>query len=89
MTENMDSGVSFFTRLAADLLVDNTENADLRVSRFFPAKAAIRELHLDEGVYDIKINYYDSSNRVLHSDERTRVNIVAGRLNVLESSYLN
>ena len=41
MTENMDSSFAFFTRLAADLMVDTTENADLRVSRFFPAEAAI------------------------------------------------
>ncbi len=89
MTKNMDSGVGFFTRLAADLLVDQTENADLRVSRFFPAEAAIRELHLDEGTYDIKVNYYGNGGRLLHSDERTGVRLEANRLNVLESAYLN
>jgi hypothetical protein len=89
MTENMDGGVAFFTRIAADLLVDTTENADLRVSRFFPAEAAIREIHLDEGVYDIRINYYGTGNRLLLTDERTGVKVEANRLNVLESSYLN
>jgi hypothetical protein len=89
MTENMDSGLSFFTRLAADLLVDTTENADLRVSRFFPAEAAIREIHLDEGTYDIRIHYYGSRKQRLHTDERTGVRLEADRLNVIESSYLN
>jgi len=89
MTKNMDDGMAFFTRLAADLMVDQTENADLRVSRFFPAEAAIREIHLDEGLYDIKINYYGAKGKLLHTDERTGVYVAADRLNVLESSYLN
>ncbi len=89
MTKNMDSGFGFFTRLAADLLVDQTENADLRVSRFFPAEVAIRELHLDEGTYNIKINYYTPGGRLLHTDERTGLYLKANRLNVLESAYLN
>jgi hypothetical protein len=89
MTEDMDSGMAFFTRLAADLLVDSTENADLRVSRFFPAEAAALELHLEEGTYDIRINYYNTQGRLLHTDNRVGVRIEAGRLNVLESSYLN
>ena len=89
MTKNMDGGMAFFTRLAADMLVDSTENADLRLSRFFPAEAAVRELHLDEGTYDVRIKYYTSGGKLLHIDERIGVDIKANRLNVLESSYLN
>jgi len=89
MTKNMDSGMAFFTRLAADLAIDQTENADLRVSRFFPAEAAIREIHLDEGTYDVRINYYGAKGSLLHTDERTGVYIAADHLNVLESAYLN
>ncbi|HSR88067.1 MAG TPA: hypothetical protein VLL07_03860, partial [Pontiella sp.] len=89
MTENMGAGTAFLSRLIADLMVDQTENADLRVSRFFPAEACIREIHLDEGVYDIQINYYGATGALLHSDERSGVHLEAGRLNVLESAYLN
>jgi hypothetical protein len=89
MTENMDGAVAFFTRLAADLLVDSSENADLRVSRFFPAKASIREIHLFEGAYDIRINYYDHAGKILYTDERLGYPIKANHLNVLESAYLN
>jgi hypothetical protein len=89
MTQNMEGGMAFFTRIAADLLIDNTENADLRISRFFPAMASIREIPLDEGLYDIRINYYDQNDQLLHSDERNEVHLEAGRLNVIESAYLN
>jgi hypothetical protein len=89
MTQNMENGFAFFTRLAADLLIDTTENADLRTSRFFPATASIREIHLEEGTYDIQINYYNHNNHLLHTDERTEVHLEADHLNVIESSYLN
>ncbi len=89
MTANMDGGMAFFTRLAADLLVDTTENADLRVSHFFPAKASICELHLYEGSYNIKINYYSTDGTLLYTDERPSFEIKADRLNLLESAYLN
>ncbi len=89
MVKDMGDGLAFFTRLAADLAIDQTENADLRISRFFPAEAAIGEFHLDEGIYDIRIHYYSTHGSLLRTDERTGVSIEAGKLNVLESAYLN
>ncbi|WP_372808097.1 hypothetical protein [Pontiella sp.] len=89
LTANMDSGIAFFTRLAADLVVDQTENADLRMSRFFPAESAIRELHLEAGEYDVKINYYSTNGTLLHIDNRPGTHVEAGKLNLLESVYLN
>jgi hypothetical protein len=89
MTEDMEGGIAFLGRIAADVLIGQTENADLRISRFFPAEAAVCEIHLDEGEYDITINYYSANDTLLHSDERKGVNIEAGQLNVFESAYLN
>ncbi|MBN2703906.1 MAG: hypothetical protein JXR23_06810 [Pontiellaceae bacterium] len=84
-----DGALAFLIRIFTDVATDQTENADLRVSRFFPAEAAVREIHLDEGVYDLRINYYDINNSLIYSDERTDVRIDTDRLNVLESAYLN
>ncbi len=89
MTQDMGEGAGLLTRIATDLITDQTENADLRVSHFFPAEAYIRELHLDEGTYDIRINYYDLENHLIHSDEHPGVRLEAGHLNVLQSAYLN
>jgi len=89
MTGDMGEGGAFLIRILTDLFTDQTENADLRVSRFFPAEASIRELHLEEGVYDIQIKYYGYDGDLLHSDERRGVRLEAGRLNVIESAYLN
>ena len=89
MTGDMGSGAAFFTRIATDLLTDQTENADLRVSRFFPGECAVRELHLEAGTYDIRIRYFGTDGSLLHTDERNGVVLEAGRLNVVESAYLN
>ena len=89
MTQNMDGLTGFFVRIAADIAVDITENADLRTSRFFPAKAYLREVHLDEGTYEITINYYGKNNQLLYSDKKGIMTLKAGKLNLLESAYLN
>ena len=89
MTQNMDGLTGFFVRIAADIAVDITENADLRTSRFFPAKAYLREVHLDEGTYEITINYYGKNNQLLYSDKKGIITLKAGKLNLLESAYLN
>ena len=89
MTKDMGEGLAFLTRFATDAVVDQTENADLRVSRFFPAEAAIREIQLEPGTYIIRINYHDFDGAVLYADERAGVQVEANRLNVLESAYLN
>ena len=89
MTKDLGEGIAFLTRIFADLAVDQTENADLRVSRFFPAEASIRELHLDAGVYDIRIDYYGFDGTLLHTDLKPGVRLEPGRLNVIESAYLN
>jgi hypothetical protein len=89
MTKDMNGLASFFVRISTDIAVDITENADLRTSRFFPAKAYLREVHLDEGSYEITINYYGKNNQVLYSDKKGMITLKAGKLNLLESAYLN
>jgi hypothetical protein len=89
VTDNMNSGWAFVTRMATTAIVNTTENADLRGSRFFPADAAISELHLKEGVYDLSVNYYSAGGKLIHTDKRTGFSVEADKLNVLESSYLN
>lgn len=44
---------------ATDVAVDATENADLRVSNFFPALAFTGEFYLKPGTYEFRLDYYD------------------------------
>jgi hypothetical protein len=64
---------------------DKTEAADIRSSRYFPGKAYIAGLTLNPGTYDITINYY-AGGRVVHSVERSGVQVAAGKLNLVEAA---
>ncbi len=75
--------------IATDVGVDATENADLRISRFFPAKAYVGNIHLEQGVYNIRINYYDKDNKLVYSDIRNEQKISKDHLQLIESYYLD
>lgn len=65
-----------------------TENADLRISRFFPAEALVGELEVKPGMHQIRFEYFGSGGTLLYSDNRT-INVRDSRLNLVESFYLN
>lgn len=90
MVEDMEDDLfSFALRILTDLAVDMTENADLRMARFFPANAYIRELHVKEGSYPLKIHYYGYGGELLRTDDQGNIEIRAGRLNVIQSAHLD
>lgn len=74
--------------LLAGLGVSITENADLRISRFFPARAGIAEMDLAPGTHRIEFEYYDAGGILIFKDIRT-VNIRKNGLNLIESFYLS
>ncbi len=77
------------TRLVTDVAVDATENADLRISRFFPAKALIGEIEVEPGIHFIKIEYYSKNNTLLFVDDLGEKEISKSGLNLIESFYLD
>jgi len=77
------------TRLATSALVDISENADLRLARYFPARAMVGEAEVEPGTYNVTVNYYGANGQLLHSDNRGQVTISAMGLNLVESAYLN
>ncbi len=81
--------LGFAARLATDVAVDATENADLRISRFFPAKALIGEVELTPGIHNIKIEYYSKKGTILFSDDLGNCELKKKGLNLFESYYLN
>jgi hypothetical protein len=81
--------LGFAARLATDAIVDATENADLRISRFFPAKTSITEIEVTPGIHNIKIKYYSKNGSVLFVDDLGDKDITRSGLNLFESFYLN
>ncbi len=77
------------SRLAADVAVDATENADLRISRFFPARALVGEVAVEPGTYNIKLEYYSKNGVLLWVDDLGDQEIKRNDLNLMNSYYLN
>jgi len=77
------------TRAVTSTAVDISENADLRLSRYFPAKALVGECLVDPGTYHLVVKYYSLDGRLVHSDDKGAVNVSADSLNLYESFFLN
>ncbi|MDD5928453.1 MAG: hypothetical protein PUC37_01495 [Spirochaetales bacterium] len=65
-----------------------TDHADMRISRYFPARASVTGINLDEGIYDIVIDYYEKNHKLVRSDIRENIVIKKGKLNLIESAWL-
>lgn len=75
-------------RILMDVAGSVTENADLRVSRFFPSDAFIGEVEVPPGKHLVRIEYLDATGHTLFTDLK-KTTVQAGQLNLLESYYLN
>jgi len=75
--------------IAVDIGVDATENADLRVSHFFPAYAYVSEVEVAPGTYQVEIQYYGDNGKLLFVDKKGEVELKAQGFNFFESFYFN
>ena len=73
--------------LAADIAVDATENADLRISQFFPAYARATEIVVEPGTYHVTVEYWNGNSLMAEKDHGMREFSVDG-LNLIESYML-
>ena len=80
--------VSSIFNLGADLAVSATEQADLRISHFFPQHANVVEIHLSPGDHQVVINYLNKFGNVIYSDNRGSIHIDGNQLNLVESFCL-
>lgn len=76
------------TRLASSALVDASENADLRLARYFPAKALVGEVEVEPGTYTVTLKYYGANGQLLFADNRGEISVSAQGLNLVQSAYL-
>lgn len=60
--------VAFIAKVITQEAIDSTEQADLRMSRYFPAFAYVGEWDMPEGDYQMEIGYYRHGRRVFLED---------------------
>ena len=89
MTNELGDGfLGFAARLATDIAVDATENADLRISRFFPAQALVGEFGVEPGPHQLTVEYYNTHGVLMFSDNLGEVDVTLTGVNLVESFYL-
>jgi hypothetical protein len=74
--------------IAAQVYAEASEQADLRISRYFPAAAWAGGINLEPGIHSFKVNYYGQSGKPLVSMKYENMNIRAGALNLAEAVCL-
>lgn len=86
-TETVGGWVAgFLGSVATDVATDASEQADLRVSRYFPANAYIGEWELPEGTYRLQVEYHGSEG-LLYRDDLGEVSVTEGNANVVSSVF--
>ena len=74
--------------LGAQVFAEASEQADLRLSRFFPAKAYVGGLTLDPGSYSLQIKYYGSNGSLLYVSNPKPIVVRENTLNLVEAVCL-
>jgi hypothetical protein len=73
--------------IGAQIFAEASEKADLRISRYFPAKAYVGGITLDPGLYSYSIIYY-SGGKVVDAFRQENVPIRSGGINLAEVACL-
>ena len=81
--------LGFLARAITDVAVDATENAERRISRFFPGVASVGEIEVSGGTHNIKFEYYSKSGNLLYVDSIENYKVQRNGLNLIHSFYLN
>ncbi len=79
--------LSFIGRKIIEIGTDLSEQADLRVSRYFPAFAHVGEWILPPGTYEIEAVYYTAQGRALYTDDLGPVELFSGDSVLCTTSY--
>ncbi|MDR0721614.1 MAG: hypothetical protein LBF75_02305 [Treponema sp.] len=69
--------------LGTQVFAEASEQADLRISRYFPAKAYVGGITLDPGTYSFTIHYYGASGGRIGSFDNT-ITVREDQLNLVE-----
>jgi len=82
-----NGGLILAAAIAAKIAFEATERADIRMSRYFPAKAYVGGIILDPGTYNVTVNFY-SGNAVIAKEEHSNFIVREKGLNLIDDVSL-
>ncbi len=71
--------------LGTQIYAEASEQADLRMARYFPARAVVGGINLEPGTYSFTVNYYDASGMAVDRRRFENVEVRPNRLNLTEA----
>ncbi|MDR2433263.1 MAG: hypothetical protein LBD47_01675 [Treponema sp.] len=74
--------------ITTQIFAEASEQADLRISRYFPARAYVGGVNIAPGIYSFQINYYNESGKVIDSIRYNNMRIREDALNLAEAVCL-
>ena len=80
--DSNNSGVGSLLGLVGRIYTDVSEQADIRISRYFPGNALVGGINLDPGTHNVTVNFY--GNGALVNSQSMRVFIRERGLNLAE-----
>jgi hypothetical protein len=91
MAEKSEGGASLvysLLSLGTQIFAEASEQADLRISRYFPARAYVGGITLSPGRYSCDLVYYNSSGKTVASFRYEDIPVRENRLNLVEAVCL-
>jgi hypothetical protein len=89
-TQDSDNSLGLFgpiLSLASRIFNEASEQADLRMSHFFPDQVWVGGVTMKEGTYDAKVIYKDRNGTIMAIDEIKDLRVSKNGLNLFESFY--
>jgi hypothetical protein len=84
LSDSDRSDVSILLGLLTQVYAEVSEQADLRISRYFPGMALVGGITLDPGTYSYTVNFYDHAGSVIQSKRFVDVEMRNQGLNLTE-----
>jgi hypothetical protein len=85
------SGVSVLFDLlsiGSQVFIEVSEQADLRISHYFPGKVLVGGINLEPGKHSFSIHYYDRRNQLVYQQRFENVTVRENQLNLIEAICL-
>jgi len=87
-TEGTASLLLNIASLSTQLFAEMSEQADLRISRYFPGRAWVGGINIEPGTYSFRVDFHNRSGKVIDSQRFTDVRIGERGLNLFEAFCL-
>ncbi len=85
-TKNSDNALLLgLLSLGTQIYAEASEQADLRISRYFPGKAHVGGFTVEPGTYSFTVRYFNGANRLIESVRFESVEVRPDRLSLSEA----